>query len=105
MTTKERELASNLLELAEQCNRVAYELAGLSDEQIADRLEDVEAAMIRVTKWRPGGTPRSIRITRGRVDHDVDAAPKAVEQAEWAISRAFADLGLSPENHANDAPD
>jgi len=76
MTTKERELASNLFELAEECNRLADELAELSDEQICDRLEDVEAAMIRVSKWRPRGTPRSDRITRRRIEHDVD-----VEQA------------------------
>jgi hypothetical protein len=77
MTTQERELAGNLLELAEESNRLAGELAKLSDEQICDRLEDVEATMIRVTKWRPLGTPRSNRITRRRIDHDVD-----VEQAE-----------------------
>jgi hypothetical protein len=67
----ERELASDLLELAEESNRFADELPGLSDEQIGDRLEDVEAVMIRVTKWRPGGTPRLNRITPRRIDHDV----------------------------------
>ncbi len=92
----ERELASHLLELAEESKRVADELPGLSDEQISDRLEDVEAAMIRVTNWRPGATPRSNRITRGRnritrrrnritqgrVDHGVDATLKGMEQAD-----------------------
>ena len=78
----ERELASNLLELAEESNRIADELPGLSDDQISDRLEDVEAAMIRVTRWRPSGAPRSHRITRGRIDHGVDAGLKGVEQAE-----------------------
>jgi hypothetical protein len=70
MITHERELASNLLELAEASNRLVDELAGLSDEQICDRLEDVEAIMIRVTKWRRGGTPRSNRITRGPMIRD-----------------------------------
>ena len=51
MTRKDRELASNLLELAEQANRLADDLPHLDHGQILDRMESLSAGITRTLKW------------------------------------------------------
>jgi len=51
MTRKDRELASNLLELAEQANRLADDLPHLDHGQILDRMENLSAGITRTLKW------------------------------------------------------
>ena len=51
MTPKDRELASNLLELAEQANRLADDLPHLDHGQILDRMESLSAGITRTLKW------------------------------------------------------
>ena len=51
MTRKDRELASTLLELAEQANRLADDLPRLHQGQILDRMESLSAGITRTLKW------------------------------------------------------
>jgi len=51
MTRKDRELASNLLELAEQANRLADDLPNLDHGQILDRMVTLSVGITRMLKW------------------------------------------------------